>query len=656
MTRIPRLLALVVALLLAAPAAAWGQAGTEVEVVDVNTSRYAEGGRVTMVVEFRNLSEALDAAQVVVTENGEPVPAEAVTVEPIRSSQVPVGVVLVIDTSGSMEGAPMEAAKAAAVGFVQQKRPEDFIALVTFADTAQVLSNFTNSTAALVERINALVPEGGTAMYDGVIKGADLYSGAAPALRRNMIVLTDGTDTNSVGTLEEAIAAVTDRQVRVFGVALQSPDFDPAALQQITETGDGLFLATPNPEELAGLYGQIQRELDNTLVIRFNAAQTSAGELEVGVTYAGSFSSVQTVSVPGYVPPTTGGETQGPTTTFAPAQPIQVVDPLPMDPGTLRLFATLAIFITAGLFLFILLGGNRDDESAFMQRLSAYGRRGFGTQREEKRSLLERLPLLRRFSAAAEEEVRRRGLLSGVNSALEQANIPLSAGEAVLAALGLSGVAGLLAAVFNQSIVAGVVVFGIGILLVFGLINYAGTREKKRFESQLPDTLTLISTSLRAGYSLLQAVEAVAQEAPNPTAREFGRAIAEARLGRPVVQALEGIVERTKSQDFAWAVMAIEIQREVGGNLAEVLQTVADTMLARNRLRGEIKALTAEGRISAFVLGALPFVMALFLWTTNRPYLEPLLQETFGQIAIGVGLLLMVAGIVWLKKIVDIEV
>lgn len=102
--------------------------------------------------------------------------------------------------------------------------------------------------------------------------------------------------------------------------------------------------------------------------------------------------------------------------------------------------------------------------------------------------------------------------------------------------------------------------------------------------------------------------------------------------------------------------MAIEIQREVGGNLAEVLQTVGDTMRARNRLKGEIDALTAEGRISAFVLGSLPFFMAGFLWATNREYLEPLLTETFGQIMIGVGVILMIAGIIWLRKVVDIEI
>jgi tight adherence protein B len=247
-------------------------------------------------------------------------------------------------------------------------------------------------------------------------------------------------------------------------------------------------------------------------------------------------------------------------------------------------------------------------------------------------------------------------LLSGVNSALEQANIPLSAGEAIAGAFGLSIVLGILTALFTRNPVTGLIAFAIGALLVVGVLNFLGGREKRRFENQLPDTLTLISTSLRAGYSLLQAVEAVATEAPNPTAREFGRAIAEARLGRPVVQALQGITTRTQSQDFEWAVMAIEIQREVGGNLAEVLQTVAETMRQRNRLKGEIRALTAEGRISAIVLASLPFVMAFFLYTSNRPYILQLFSNTFGIIAAIVGLVLMIAGIIWLRRIVNIEV
>jgi tight adherence protein B len=307
------------------------------------------------------------------------------------------------------------------------------------------------------------------------------------------------------------------------------------------------------------------------------------------------------------------------------------------------------------LFLFLIILFGRDEEEGgnrFAKRLEAYGRKG---PKEEKVPLMQRIPLINKFSQAAEEDVKRRGLLSGINAVLEQANIPMSPGELILAMFGLATVGGIVLGIFN-GLLWGLVVSAILLVLVIGFMNYAGSREKRKFEKQLPDTLTLMATSLRAGYSLLQAVEAVASEAQDPTAREFGRAMAEARLGRAVSDSLSGIADRTQSQDFEWAVMAIEIQREVGGNLAEVLSTVANTMLQRNRLRGEIKALTAEGRLSAIILGALPFVMFGFLFATNKEYLEPLLTTQFGQIAIGVGLILIAAGILWLRKIVDIDV
>lgn len=634
------------------PAVASGQEAGEVEIVRVDTSRYDQNGQTTLLVEFRNLGGDLDPSLVQVAVNGSAI--ENLEVEPIAQSSVPVGVVLAIDTSGSMAGAPMEAAKAAAISFVAQKRPGDFIALVTFAETVQTVAGFTTDGAALTQRIEALVPEGGTAFNDGVLQAVNLFEQSqATALRRNVIVLSDGSDTTSTSTLDDALAAINDpsNPVRVFGVALESPDFVPDAVKAVATAGDGLFLSTSDPAQLSALYSQIQREINNLLVVRFQSPVFQAGTVEFAVTY-GELSALASGDVTGFVT-TTIPVTTTPTT-FAPAPTFVLDSPLPASPGALVAIAAVGLGIAIGAFIFILFGRNTEDNaSAFRQRLQAYGRRGGA---EEKRSLFERIPLLRLFSQRAEEEVRRRGLLSGINSALEQANLPLSAGEAVAGAFGLSGVFGLMVGLFTRNPIIGAVAFVILALIVMGALNFLGGREKRRFENQLPDTLTLVSTSLRAGYSLLQAVEAVASESPNPTAREFGRAIVEARLGRPVVQALEGITSRTQSQDFDWAVMAIEIQREVGGNLAEVLQTVAETMRQRNRLKGEIRALTAEGRISAIVLGILPFAMAGFLYATNPDYIGTLFTSTFGYVAIGVGVLLMIAGIIWLRRIVNIEV
>lgn len=644
------LLALVAILLVASPALAQ-TTGAEIGIVDVNGSRYPEGGQTTMVIEFRNLANAPNPEDLEVTANGEPVSNLDVT--PLAESTLPVGVVLAIDASGSMAGDPLAAAKTAAQDFVSQARPEDRIALVTFADEVQVISGFTGNAQVLNGLIDSIEAGGETAFNDAVLKGIDMYGDAtARDLLANMIVLTDGDDTVSVATQDDVVAAVAANDVRVFGVALESPDFNPDPVGAVAAAGTGLFLSTPDPAQLSALYSEISREISNTLVARFASPISVPGDVEFAVSYQG-LATATTFAVSGFATTTTAGPTT--TTTLQPITTIIIENNAPLDTTTLALVGAVGLGLTLFLFLVILFGrDDADDPGRFAKRLQAYGRKG-KPQAEEKRSFLERIPLLNRFTEAAEEEVKKRGLLSGVNSTLEQANIPMTPGEAILAMFGLAAIGGIFTAIFNSPL-WGVITFGFLLLLMVFLINFAGGRERRKFENQLPDTLTLMSTSLRAGYSLLQSTEAVAAEAPNPTAREFGRAIAEARLGVTVSDSLNGIVERTRSKDFEWAVMAIDIQREVGGNLAEVLQTVADTMRARNRLKGEIRALTAEGRISAMVLGSLPFLLFGFLWVSNRDYLLPLIESTFGQISIGVGLLLMAGGVFWLKKIVDIEI
>lgn len=643
--------AVLAALLLALGAVpALAQSAQEISIVDFNGSRYPTSGEARLVIEFRNFPSAPNPDGLQIQVNGQDV--SNLEVLPIRDASVPVGVVLAIDVSGSMSGAPIAAAKNAAIEFVNQATTGDQIALLTFGNTVQVVSGFTNNPSDLIPHINAIEAGGETSLYAAVVQGVSMFdTGRASQLIPNLVLLSDGENTVPGFSFEDAIAAIETRDVRVFGVALSSSDFNPEPIQAFTEAGNGLFLETPNPSELASLYGRVASEISNTLVARFNSPVAAPGPAEFTVSHSGLTAS-GTFAVSGFATTTTAGPTT--TVTFAPPSTMVVTSSTPLDMATLLLLAAAGIALTLFLFLVILFGRDEEDPNRFTKRLAAYGRRG-RTEVEEKKSILARIPLLRRFSQAAEEEVRKRGLLSGVNSALEQANIPMTPGEAVLAMLGMATVGGILVWVFNDAL-AGIIAFGVFLLLIMFLINYAGKREKTKFEKQLPDTLTLMSTSLRAGYSLLQATEAVASEAPNPTAREFGRAIAEARLGMTVPRALQGIVDRTQSKDFEWATMAIEIQREVGGNLAEVLTTVGDTMRQRNRLKGEIRALTAEGRISAIVVGSLPFFLGGFLYVTNPGYLEPLLTTTYGLIAIGVGGLLMLAGILWLRKIVNIEV
>ncbi len=358
------------------------------------------------------------------------------------------------------------------------------------------------------------------------------------------------------------------------------------------------------------------------------------------------------MSVPGFV------IREAVTTTTVPlaAAPTSTVEiNLPLEIGDLALLGVgaVAVAVIALVFLLFVPAGDPVAEQ-FGGRLRAYGGDRGGP--EERRKFLDRIPLLRRFSQQAEEAAARRGFLGALNATLEQANIPLSGGEALVGGVIAAVLVGLIVGAVTRSVVSGVVALIIALFVLAIGVQAVGSRERRRFEDQLPDTLTLLATSLRAGYSLLQAIEAVAEETADPTRREFGRAIAEIRLGRQVVDALSGIADRTQSEDFAWSVMAIEIQREVGGNLAEVLSTVADTMLQRNRLRRDVRALTAEGRISALILGSLPFALAGYLLLTNPGYLSTLIEDVVGIIAIVIGSVLMITGIIWLNRIVDIEI
>ena len=176
------------------------------------------------------------------------------------------------------------------------------------------------------------------------------------------------------------------------------------------------------------------------------------------------------------------------------------------------------------------------------------------------------------------------------------------------------------------------------------------------FLAQLPDTLQLIAGSLSAGYSMPQAIDTVVREADQPIAAEFNRALVEARLGVPIEDALDRVAERMHSRDFGWVVMAVRIQREVGGNLAKLLTTVAATLRERERLRRQVKVLSAEGRLSAWILGLLPPVFSVYLLLTQPTYLKPLVTEPLGILLLSLGLTLLAVGVLWMRKAIKVEV
>jgi tight adherence protein B len=177
------------------------------------------------------------------------------------------------------------------------------------------------------------------------------------------------------------------------------------------------------------------------------------------------------------------------------------------------------------------------------------------------------------------------------------------------------------------------------------------------FENQLPDTLGLWVNALRSGYSVLQAMEAISRDAPEPTKTEFKRVVQEVQLGIDMGDALAHMLDRVESDDLDLVITAVNIQREVGGNLSEILEVIAGTIRERIKLKGEIRVLTSQGRITGMLISFLPIGLAFFLNGINPGFMGPLFENrTCGWPMIGVGLALIGIGTAIIQKIVDIEI
>ena len=239
-------------------------------------------------------------------------------------------------------------------------------------------------------------------------------------------------------------------------------------------------------------------------------------------------------------------------------------------------------------------------------------------------------------------------------AALERAGITMRLQDFVLLVIAGSLVAAALGVVLAGPLLGLVLGLVVPILAKVG-VSVRTSRRQKAFADQLDDSLQLMASSLRAGHSMLQALNSVAAEAEEPTSVEFSRVINETRVGRELGHALDETARRTNSEDFVWVTQAIAINREVGGNLAEVLDGVGHTIRERNQIRRQVKALSAEGRLSALVLMALPFGVLAFLAITNPGYIARFTESLAGYAMIAAGVFLLIVGGLWLRKVVNLK-
>jgi tight adherence protein B len=260
------------------------------------------------------------------------------------------------------------------------------------------------------------------------------------------------------------------------------------------------------------------------------------------------------------------------------------------------------------------------------------------------------------MSSFGERFATSQGFSEKLDAQLEAAGVSLRSGEFVVATVGAALLGGVLGMAMLQNLLLAGVTGLIGAVLPTLVLRMSLGRRGEKMREQLPDVLTIMASSLRAGHSFLQALDTTAREIAAPANVEFQRLVAEIRLGRPAEDALESLADRVGSSDFRWAVLAVNIQREVGGNLAEILDNVSDTLRERATMRRQIRVLTAEGRLSAWVLAILPFAIAIYMFAVNPDYIMLLFTTQIGLFMLGTAAVLLVLGILWMRKIVDIDV
>lgn len=240
-------------------------------------------------------------------------------------------------------------------------------------------------------------------------------------------------------------------------------------------------------------------------------------------------------------------------------------------------------------------------------------------------------------------------------SRLERARLPIRPGEFVLFVISGGLVLGALVSAITTSYVFGGAALLASPFLAIAFLDRRISRRKRRFEEQFPDALTLIGSSLSAGHTFLRSIQLMCEEAEGPIAEEFARVVSETQLGDPLVDALDRMAQRLEIRDVDWVVQAIRIQQTVGGKLADLLHTLAGFIRAREEIRREVDVLTAEGRVSAYVLGALPLFLGVFIQISNPGYLDPMFQG-WGWIWLGGAAASVAVGLAVIFRMIKVDV
>ena len=589
----------------------------------------------------------INPGDVSVTENGQAV--DGLSVVPVEEAHAKdFGSVLAIDASTSMRGKPEAAALVAAHAFAAERKAQQQMAIVTYNVVPTVKLPFTTDGQKIGAALAIPPPYVyGTHLYDAVMASLKLLKDAH-IKAGSIVLLSDGQEApahHETGThATEAVAAAAAREahVRVFTVGLRSRLSKLGALRRLASDTGGEYAEAKTASQLASIYDQLGSKLASEYLIRYRSLAKVGAHVDVRVRVHGL---------------------QGVATTAYDAPQLPILKPLPKAPYHPSIshklwtstIATVLVSLLGGALIglgtYALLSGPK--KPTVRKRLAEFV--SVRPDRSERRPRASAQIAGRMFDGT-QTVLKDTGWWQKFKWELEIAQVKTPAEQIVL----LTAVGSLLALMFVGLFLGHML---IGLLFAFA-VPYAVRSlikrdlEKKRgqFAEQLPDNLQVLSSALRAGHSFVGALSVVVNDAPQPAKAEFQRVIADEQLGVPIDQALHVVAERMENRELEQVALVAALQRESGGNTAEVLDRVTETIRERFELRRTVKTLTAQGRMSRWVLTMLPVSLFAFISLINPGYMHVLYSSTFGKVLVVFAAISVFSGSLVIKKIVNIKV
>jgi tight adherence protein B len=447
------------------------------------------------------------------------------------------------------------------------------------------------------------------------------------------VVLSDGGDHGSLTTREQVTAAAAAANVRIFSIGLRSGDADFGALNLLAAATRGEFSSAASIRDLTRIYDRLGSRLASQYVIRYRSSADPHERVAVEVSVRGLDGSARAE----YVSPDLRPLAHAPFRRSPGSQ-------LWRSPTTALLaIALAALLLCSALWLLL-----RSRGVSIRARMSAY----VDAPPEPEAGAEDDLRTRMRVGAGrsldkSEWGVRFKDRLDIARISVPPAQLVASvAAGTVVVLLALATIGGPFLGLLALAIPAG----------AWALIARRLRDQRLLFRDQLADNLQIVASAMRAGHSLSGALSVVAEDAPEPTQREFSRALADERLGVPLDRALQVVVDRMDSKDFEQVALVAALQRETGGNTAEVLDRVTDTVRDRVALQRMIKTLTAQGRMSRWVVSGLPVALLAAITVINPEYMQPMYDTPLGRALLVLAALMVISGSLVIKRIVDIKV